>query len=124
MIAKLITHGSTRAEAIQLMQHALRDYRIVGLNNNLRFLKRVFDNPVFQNGDYDTGFIEQNIKTLLYRPETVDTFLLVAALAGRGAHHALKLPLPRPLLAFRNVPQPKRLSVTLHDTALSKDLKW
>ena len=60
MIAKLITYGSTRGEAIDLMRRALRDYKIVGLNNNLRFLKRVFDNAVFQGGDYDTGFIEQN----------------------------------------------------------------
>jgi 3-methylcrotonyl-CoA carboxylase alpha subunit len=60
MIAKLITYGRNRPEAIELMKRALRDYKIVGLNNNLRFLKRVFDNPVFQAGDYDTGFIEQN----------------------------------------------------------------
>lgn len=61
MIAKLITYGKNRDEAIELMKQALKDYRIVGLNNNLKFLKRVFDNPVFHQGDYDTGFIEQNI---------------------------------------------------------------
>jgi acetyl/propionyl-CoA carboxylase alpha subunit len=61
MIAKLITYGKTRSEAIDLMKKALRDYKIVGLNNNLKFLKRVFDNPVFNVGEYDTGFIEQNI---------------------------------------------------------------
>ena len=65
MIAKLITYGKDRTEAIELMQKALRDYKLVGFNNNLRFLKRVFDNAVFQQGDYDTGFIEQNIDTLL-----------------------------------------------------------
>jgi acetyl-CoA carboxylase biotin carboxylase subunit len=47
------------------MKKALKDYRIVGLNNNLKFLKRVFSNPVFHEGNYDTGFIEQNITTLL-----------------------------------------------------------
>jgi acetyl/propionyl-CoA carboxylase alpha subunit len=57
MIAKLITYGKDRTEAIELMQKALRDYKLVGFNNNLRFLKRVFDNAVFQQGDYDTGFI-------------------------------------------------------------------
>lgn len=65
MIAKLITYGKDRTEAIELMQKALRDYKLVGFNNNLRFLKRVFDDPIFQQGDYDTGFIEQNINTLL-----------------------------------------------------------
>lgn len=48
MIAKLITYGASRAEAIELMRQALKDYRIVGLNNNLKFLKRVFENSVFK----------------------------------------------------------------------------
>ncbi len=47
------------------MKKALADYKIVGLNNNLKFLKRVFDNRIFHEGNYDTGFIEQNIGTLL-----------------------------------------------------------
>lgn len=65
MIAKLITYGNTRAEAIDLMRKALNDYKVVGLNNNLKFLKRVFANSIFHEGNYDTGFIEQNIATLL-----------------------------------------------------------
>lgn len=69
MISKLITYGPTRADAIDKMKKALIDYRVVGLNNNLKFLKRVFNNPVFNQGDYDTGFIEQNIATLLNKDE-------------------------------------------------------
>jgi acetyl/propionyl-CoA carboxylase alpha subunit len=57
MIAKLITYGATRAESIENMKKALKDYKIVGLNNNLKFLKHVFENDVFQKGEYDTGFI-------------------------------------------------------------------
>lgn len=67
MIAKLITYGKTRTEAIDLMKKALRDYKIVGFNNNLKFLKRVFENDIFRQGEYDTGFIEQNIATLLHK---------------------------------------------------------
>ena len=44
MIAKLVTYGPTRSESIENMKKALKDYKIVGLNNNLKFLKRVFDN--------------------------------------------------------------------------------
>ena len=68
MIAKLVTYAPTRAEAINEMKKALRGYKVVGLNNNLKFLKRVFEDPVFQVGDYDTGFIEQRIDTLLHKP--------------------------------------------------------
>ena len=42
MIAKLITYGETRAEAMDKMKNALEDYKVVGLKNNLKFLKRVF----------------------------------------------------------------------------------
>lgn len=95
MIAKLITYANTRNEAIHLMQKALRDYRIVGLQNNLRFLKRVFDNKQFQSGEYDTGFIEQNEKTLLFKPDHIDSYFLIAAIAARASYHALKVQLPR-----------------------------
>ena len=39
------------------MKKALSDYKVVGLNNNLKFLKRVLADPVFHQGDYDTSFI-------------------------------------------------------------------
>ena len=57
MIAKLITYGEDRPKAIELMKKALADYKVVGLNNNLRFLKRVLGDKIFAEGDYDTGFI-------------------------------------------------------------------
>ena len=85
------------------MQQALKDYRIVGLSNNLRFLKRVFDNAVFHNGDYDTGFIEQQIDTLLHKPASIDHFDLVTAVVARTLHFSALLPLPSSLLNYRNV---------------------
>lgn len=42
------------------MKKALSDYKVVGLNNNLKFLKRVFADNIFQIGDYDTSYIEKN----------------------------------------------------------------
>lgn len=107
MIAKLITYGKDRSEAIELMKKALRDYKLVGFNNNLRFLKRVFDNAVFQQGDYDTGFIQQNIETLLFKPGEVDPFDLVTAVVARGVDHASKIKLPKELVNFRNVKHQK-----------------
>lgn len=65
MIAKLITYGKDRNEAIDLMKKALSDYRVVGLPNNLKFLKRVISDPIFAKGDYDTSYIPENINSLL-----------------------------------------------------------
>ena len=103
MIAKLITYGENRSQAIELMQRALRDYKIVGLNNNMRFLKRVFNNSIFQQGDYDTSFIEQNIDTLLNKSTEVDAFDLVTAIVARNVDHSSKLKLPKELINYRNV---------------------
>ena len=103
MIAKLITYASDRTQAMELMKQALKSYKIAGLNNNVRFLKRVFDNPVFQEGDYDTSFIEQHMGTLLHKPEDVDHFDLVTAVVARSIHFASSLNLPKGLLNYRNV---------------------
>ena len=65
MIAKLITYGKDRNEAIDLMKKALSDYRVVGLPNNLKFLKRVISDPIFAKGDYDTSYIPEIINSLL-----------------------------------------------------------
>lgn len=85
------------------MKQALKDYKIVGLNNNLKFLKRVFDDNIFQQGEYDTGFIEQNIETLLKKEERFDPFDAVSAIVAREVVHAKTLPIPKELIGFRNV---------------------
>ena len=85
----------------------------------------MFDNAVFQQGDYDTGFIEQNIDTLLHKSGEVDTFDLVTAVVARSVDHARKINLPNDLINFRNVKNQKVLQkVSVHDTSLSKDLHW
>jgi len=125
MIAKLITYGATREEAIELMRQALKDYRVVGLNNNLKSLKRVFDNGVFRQGDYDTGFIEQNIASLLNKDQSVDPFDLVTAVAARNVANGEKLGLPADLVDYKNVRGQKQLQrIVVNETSLAKELKW
>lgn len=125
MIAKLITYGASRAEAIELMRQALKDYKIVGLNNNLKFLKRVFDNSVFQKGDYDTGFIEQNIDSLLKKDSQVDPYDLVTAIIARSVHNGAKLNLPADLVDYKNVRGQALIQrISVSETSLAKELKW
>ncbi len=59
LIAKLISHGTTRDEAISKMLYALENYRISGIKTNIPFLKRAFQSSLFKNGGYDTHFIEK-----------------------------------------------------------------
>jgi 3-methylcrotonyl-CoA carboxylase alpha subunit len=59
MLAKLIVHAGTRAEAVALLQRALSEVRIGGVGNNVAFLRRLAASPEFARGDVDIGFIER-----------------------------------------------------------------
>ena len=102
MIAKLITYAPTRHQAISSMNKALSQYRVVGLPTNLKFLKNVFTNPVFIQGDYDTSFIEKNIEDLVPRTREVDVFDVVSAIAVKAASSHKSLKIPAELIGFRN----------------------
>ncbi|MBH68690.1 MAG: acetyl/propionyl-CoA carboxylase subunit alpha [Rhodospirillaceae bacterium] len=59
MIAKLITSGSSRDQAISSMKTALDKFRIRGVSHNIDFLSAVMSNSRFQSGDLTTAFIEE-----------------------------------------------------------------
>ncbi|MGK2286450.1 acetyl-CoA carboxylase biotin carboxylase subunit [Pedomonas sp. V897] len=59
MIAKLITYGATRDEAIRLQIEALDEYYIRGIGHNIHFLSSVMQHPRFQEGRLTTGFIAE-----------------------------------------------------------------
>lgn len=74
MIAKLITHGKNRADAMMRMQRALEEFVIEGVATTIGFHKRVFADPTFQNGIYDTTFVEKFMagETAAIKPGTVE----------------------------------------------------
>ncbi len=59
LIAKLVVWGEDRDRAIVKMRHALDNYEITGIKNNLPFLKEAFDSDIFKSGNYDTHFISK-----------------------------------------------------------------
>ena len=59
LIAKLIVHGSDRAEALMRMRRCLEEFRIEGIKTTIDFHKRVFQNPEFLSGEFDTGLVER-----------------------------------------------------------------
>lgn len=58
MLAKLITYGQTREEAIQLMIKAIDDYDVVGVSTTLPFGKFVCEHEAFRSGNFDTHFVK------------------------------------------------------------------
>ena len=58
MIAKLITHGATRQEAIDKMKRALDEFMIEGIHSTIPFHQRMMNHSVFVSGDFNTKFLE------------------------------------------------------------------
>ena len=66
MIAKLVTHGKDRTEAIQKMRSAIKSYKIEGLITTLPFGTFVFEHDAFISGNFDTHFVKN-----YYSPEKI-----------------------------------------------------
>jgi 3-methylcrotonyl-CoA carboxylase alpha subunit len=92
MIAKLIVHGATRAEALARMGRALRACEVVGPHTNVEFLERIVTSEPFASGDLDTGLIERHHDALfapVKKPQREALALACAALLTRegGTEH-------------------------------------
>jgi acetyl-CoA carboxylase biotin carboxylase subunit len=59
MIAKLITYGATRTEAIARMVRAIDEYDITGIQTTLSFGKFVMQHDAFTSGKFDTHFVSK-----------------------------------------------------------------
>ncbi|WP_312808167.1 acetyl-CoA carboxylase biotin carboxylase subunit [Agrobacterium cavarae] len=63
LIAKLIVHAPTRAEAIAKMRVALAETRLEGISTNLPLLRALFEEAAFVGGETDIHFLEQWLKS-------------------------------------------------------------
>jgi propionyl-CoA carboxylase alpha chain len=59
MIAKLVTHAPTRAQAIAAQSQALDEFAIDGIRHNIPFLSALMQHPRWQAGALSTGFIAE-----------------------------------------------------------------
>ncbi len=93
MIAKLVTWGETRTEAIDRMIRAIDEYRITGLRTTLPFGKFVMQHPAFRSGDFDTHFISKYFTPEMLQPApdalAADVAAVLAAKLFAGAAGAV-----------------------------------
>ncbi len=92
MIAKLVVWAGTRNEAVSSVARALRNYHVLGLDNNIPFLHRLVNHSAFKNGCYSTSFVENHIEELLAGPRHHFNRALMLAgsyflLAGNQPNH-------------------------------------
>jgi len=61
LLAKLITTGDTREEALANMKTALADFKIEGVETNIPFLQFLIEQPEFATGDIHIKWIENTV---------------------------------------------------------------
>ncbi|MFD3806137.1 acetyl/propionyl/methylcrotonyl-CoA carboxylase subunit alpha [Streptomyces sp. NPDC058611] len=113
MLAKVVAHAPTRAEAVRTLAHALAAARIHGLTTNRELLVRSLRHPEFAAGQLDTGFYERHLAALTAEEPDASLAALAAALAA--AAPAPGAPLARRLGGWRNVrsqPQTRRYTAS------------
>jgi acetyl-CoA carboxylase biotin carboxylase subunit len=81
MLAKLITYGKDRDEALQLMLKAIEDYKVEGIFTTLPFGKFVFEHEAFRSGDFDTHFVKKYYNADLLQGEITKETEIAALVA-------------------------------------------
>jgi len=85
MIAKVITWGDTREEAIDRMDRALAEFVLTGIKTNIVLHKSILKHPKFLDGSYTTQFIEKNFEVLepqIFKEIDDPVFLIAAAITA------------------------------------------
>jgi len=59
LIAKLITHGKDRAEAMARMERALSQFVVQGIDTSISLHQGIFQDEDFRAGNFDTKFMER-----------------------------------------------------------------
>jgi len=68
MLAKVIVHAETRADAIERMRGALMDFHVLGVKTNIAYILDVLDREGFRSGAFDTGFLGREMPD--WQPDT------------------------------------------------------
>jgi propionyl-CoA carboxylase alpha chain len=79
MIAKLITYGKDRTEAIEKMIRAIDEFKITGVATTLPFCKFALQHEAFVSGKFDTRFVGLYFTPEVLQPETPSVEFEIAA---------------------------------------------
>lgn len=81
MIAKIIAHGETRSEAIRKLDMALARLQLLGIKNNVNYLRRLLMSDDHLGGVLSTRFIDDHPELLPELPQHLPLALIACALA-------------------------------------------
>jgi propionyl-CoA carboxylase alpha chain len=116
MLAKVIAHGRTRAEAVRRLDRALAGARLHGITTNRDLLLGILREPEFLAGQTDTGYLTRHDPAVLGGgppPRVTAVQAAVAALARQAANRASARVLGTLPSGWRNVPSaPNQVTFT------------
>ena len=113
MLAKVIAHGRTRADAARRLARALARAEIHGVTTNRDLLVAILREPGFLAGATDTGYLTRHDPAALAAPRPAATHALAAALARQARHRAEAPVLGTLPSGWRNVfSAPQRVAYT------------
>lgn len=93
ILAKLAVWGEDRDECVRRMRRALQDFNIAGVRTNLPLFQRIFDDPDFIAGHYNTEFMRRSLlRPDPDAPEELLQGLAVAAAIAYLAHYQASQP--------------------------------
>ena len=62
LIAKIITRGRTRGDAIKIMARALKEFQVEGVKTTIALHQRILEDDFFRTGNIDTQFIKNRLQ--------------------------------------------------------------
>ncbi len=126
LLAKVITHGASRSEAVQRMLRALERMSVLGVATNIDLLRRLLSHREFQKGRLSTDFIQKKFppRTLASNPgpEVAELAALVATAWAYQQRRAAAKILPAIPSGWRNNPyREQRVSYRVGDRTVTVD---
>ena len=103
LLAKLVTHGESRGEAILRMRRALDEFRLSGIKTTIPFHIKMMNHARFQAGQLDTTFLENHFD--MTEAVSSDYEKIAAIAATIKAHRRTK----EAILLHQGGPSPWRL---------------
>jgi len=103
LLAKLITHGESRAEAILRMRRALDEFRLSGVKTTIPFHIKMMNHARFQAGQLDTQFLDNHFDI---NASVSEDFKEIAAIAATLVAHRRN---KEAILLHQGGPSPWRL---------------
>ncbi|HEY85838.1 MAG TPA: acetyl-CoA carboxylase biotin carboxylase subunit [Chloroflexi bacterium] len=103
LLAKLVTHGGTRAESILRMRRALDEFTLTGVKTTIPFHIKMMNHARFQAGQLDTNFLDNHFS--MDDDPSLKYAKVAAAAAALVAHRHSK----EAILLHQGGPSPWRL---------------